>query len=517
MPPVHQAATTSPPSPTLPVVPPKPLSFSTQYLNWYYDFNDIQTRHEFYEFNRERGPTKFFQLLLFLITIALFPSTIYHIVLLFTTDESSDRSNQNNDASLHHHLLSDHNTQLMMRCIAVVNVLISCGIIICGWQIILQGKFRLIKKLPIVRSITKFVRKVKNVWFKAFLGAIRCWPSSSSESPSLRAGISSVDGNRRDSTSSATNSGAAAGLLGQRIEISVFREFGSGGGGAVGSSSAHSHIETIRRSALPDSTPHFFAALPILPSMTSRSGNPSPRNSLSSRSILHFNKVRPLPPSPKQTSGKPADESKPETLSMNNLRSSSGCSSSQGALSIVLTPSERRMLCLKTAVFVLIEIYLLLTFISNGLQDCSDTTSKSGNYGYLPNTINVCELSDYFVLFHTWVLLLLPYLLFVALPDLSIIIVWCTLGTAFTIILALTAYLEANHSWLIIFIYLFFVIAMVIDTQVYKVQMFLTTRKLGGILEEQELMAIQNHAQEMRHMIANVAHDLKTVSCMVLN
>lgn len=50
------------------------------------------------------------------------------------------------------------------------------------------------------------------------------------------------------------------------------------------------------------------------------------------------------------------------------------------------------------------------------------------------------------------------------------------------------------------------------DAQVHKVFFFLATRKLGGILEENERNAIHNHAQEMRHMIANVAHDLKTVS-----
>ncbi len=52
----------------------------------------------------------------------------------------------------------------------------------------------------------------------------------------------------------------------------------------------------------------------------------------------------------------------------------------------------------------------------------------------------------------------------------------------------------------------------VIDMQVRNIIVFLTTRKLKDMIRETERLAEQAHANEMRHMIANVAHDLKTVS-----
>ena len=45
-----------------------------------------------------------------------------------------------------------------------------------------------------------------------------------------------------------------------------------------------------------------------------------------------------------------------------------------------------------------------------------------------------------------------------------------------------------------------------------RTQSFLNQRKLQQLLEENERNADANHAMEMRHMIGNVAHDLKTVS-----
>ena len=45
-----------------------------------------------------------------------------------------------------------------------------------------------------------------------------------------------------------------------------------------------------------------------------------------------------------------------------------------------------------------------------------------------------------------------------------------------------------------------------------RVRSFLDQKKIQELLEENERNADANHAMEMRHMIGNVAHDLKTVS-----
>lgn len=51
-----------------------------------------------------------------------------------------------------------------------------------------------------------------------------------------------------------------------------------------------------------------------------------------------------------------------------------------------------------------------------------------------------------------------------------------------------------------------------IDFLMHRVGAFFIYHKLAETLIENEKMAEQQHANEMRHMIANVAHDLKTVS-----
>ncbi len=50
-----------------------------------------------------------------------------------------------------------------------------------------------------------------------------------------------------------------------------------------------------------------------------------------------------------------------------------------------------------------------------------------------------------------------------------------------------------------------------------RVQSFLNQRKVQQLLEENEKNADANLAMEMKHMISNIAHDLKTVSFTSLN
>ncbi len=55
------------------------------------------------------------------------------------------------------------------------------------------------------------------------------------------------------------------------------------------------------------------------------------------------------------------------------------------------------------------------------------------------------------------------------------------------------------------------IILLIIQLHLQRVQTFLHKRDLKELLEEKERNADANHAMEMRHMIGNVAHDLKTV------
>ncbi|RYH29112.1 HAMP domain-containing histidine kinase [archaeon] len=61
-----------------------------------------------------------------------------------------------------------------------------------------------------------------------------------------------------------------------------------------------------------------------------------------------------------------------------------------------------------------------------------------------------------------------------------------------------------------IFILVSVVLIMEVHRQSYA--LFFTHRKLSDALKERQQAADEENATEMRHMIANVAHDLKTVS-----
>ncbi len=63
-----------------------------------------------------------------------------------------------------------------------------------------------------------------------------------------------------------------------------------------------------------------------------------------------------------------------------------------------------------------------------------------------------------------------------------------------------------------IIILLIMLAVLYVEVHFQRVNAFLSNRKLQEILAENERNADANHAMEMRHMIGNVAHDLKTVS-----
>jgi signal transduction histidine kinase len=58
----------------------------------------------------------------------------------------------------------------------------------------------------------------------------------------------------------------------------------------------------------------------------------------------------------------------------------------------------------------------------------------------------------------------------------------------------------------------FWFLCITIDSQYQKIYIFFAHKQMTEELERQERNAAKKNAQEMRHMIANVAHDLKTVS-----
>ncbi len=97
-------------------------------------------------------------------------------------------------------------------------------------------------------------------------------------------------------------------------------------------------------------------------------------------------------------------------------------------------------------------------------------------------------------------------------PDINLKLLWAYLLTVSTVCSFCAAWIGAYDAIPVAIVICMAVGLVIIDVSVRNIVVFLTTKKLKKLIVETERSAEQAHAIEMRHMIANVAHDLKTVS-----
>ncbi len=496
----------------------------SRYLNWYFQFKSVEfaTVEDFHDFNRERGPTKFFLLLWFTICTVIFPAALYiaavHVSRIVITNDIFSSSRFHSIAAL--------KLSITVVC-EFINVFISITLFICGYQLIahyhgwplinfpncnhtFQSGFRLVCSLPSIAHDV-FCRRVAPNLLSQPENSMSL--SVSFERTSIEQSMSisnhgcqrQVPGQRHPGKNSTRTAS-------QRVEIAVLREFSSGNSVRI---PASSNLSPARKQNMPS----YFAIVPASPNSFSGDGNTS------------FSPA-PLP----QTIKTPSRQSTVKLLnsSIKTSKVFPTPSLSKGSISVVQKDIESggdtigsdeysigpKIGKWNLIIFVLVEVFILSLFVQQGIGLDCQSSIDNGSVSLLPSVLTGIHTCDsppsYFILCYASMLLLVPYLMFVALQDISIGWVWLILTISYLSIFAMCIFMldPAHFGQLILVTSLFltFVVTMVIDTQVHKVQMFLTTRKLGGILEENERMALHNHAQEMRHMIANVAHDLKTVS-----
>lgn len=116
-----------------------------------------------------------------------------------------------------------------------------------------------------------------------------------------------------------------------------------------------------------------------------------------------------------------------------------------------------------------------------------------------------------FPLSTTIVLMLLPFLCVTILQEMR---PWLVFITWVIVIFAMSftaVNFQSGQTGSFVFNYALFSALILGDNLRQNYEKFLTTRKLAVAIDENELMASEERATEMRHMIANVAHDLKTV------
>lgn len=89
------------------------------------------------------------------------------------------------------------------------------------------------------------------------------------------------------------------------------------------------------------------------------------------------------------------------------------------------------------------------------------------------------------------------------------LLIWAT-GVGFMLAAIISCGLTSSTSTMVIYIVTSLIIIAELKRQNYV--MYFLDRKLQAMLKDKERQADEESATEMRHMIANVAHDLKTVS-----
>lgn len=116
------------------------------------------------------------------------------------------------------------------------------------------------------------------------------------------------------------------------------------------------------------------------------------------------------------------------------------------------------------------------------------------------------------ILAQGFVALTIPLLISVNLPEVVIEVVWANFILAFFVSILVCVASSQYDNILYLLIWSAVGFFSIIDTQIRNVTMFFVNMDLNLALSEVRRIEEENRANEMRHMIANVAHDLKTVS-----
>lgn len=110
------------------------------------------------------------------------------------------------------------------------------------------------------------------------------------------------------------------------------------------------------------------------------------------------------------------------------------------------------------------------------------------------------------------IMIFMQLLFFTNLPGVSVVVVWFNYALTSVIFVLMCLALDRPEALLMGLIILGTGYFTIVDIKIRNIMIFLTNRKLHQAISDNERMADENHANELRSMIANVAHDLKTVS-----
>ncbi len=196
----------------------------------------------------------------------------------------------------------------------------------------------------------------------------------------------------------------------------------------------------------------------------------------------------------------------------------------------VISINKQRILSGMNSYFMLhIQIYFVLQFLRvifnlNCFGSKEVESNVYGNISLLEYTVvnilgnDTCyyraenDVKIGFLGGHSMQLFILPFIFFKGLPQTPIVVIWLNYFFAvctFFISVGINLSYRSFPSGIVWMLLTFFAIR---DFQVRNMIIFLSTRNVKETMVSRNKALEESHAIEMRHLIANVAHDLKTVS-----
>jgi hypothetical protein len=155
------------------------------------------------------------------------------------------------------------------------------------------------------------------------------------------------------------------------------------------------------------------------------------------------------------------------------------------------------------------------------------------NITWLPDiySLNDGQSSDTngsFFLLHGLLLLLCPYFMSLVIPSVSMRWLFINVIVNLNILLITSTFVQSFHSWLVYILISLIVTTLLIDKQRHSLRLFFSFRITRKQFEDHLQLQLKKEMEsnknieskyvlEMKHMISNVAHDLKTVSVSTKN
>ncbi len=165
-----------------------------------------------------------------------------------------------------------------------------------------------------------------------------------------------------------------------------------------------------------------------------------------------------------------------------------------------------------TMFYSVTQVFFILVFLNRSTLPCTHTPWMSQYLGNI--SCSEESRSTAVTISNAMLMIFIAPLTFQNLPNVHLLVVWVLYGLSFVVFLAFAVCAKQEEAIpMVVFLYIPCILTMV-DIQKKNCLLFWIHKQLKTTMLEFEKTSEESQAQEMRHMIANIAHDLKTVSSL---